>query len=161
MAAVDVVPPADQGLGNSACLVDLGDGRAPAVDAGRDLRALRAAAGRLGLKVAYAADTHLHADFLTGARQPAAGDSRVLDIRQDNEYAAGHLPGAGHIELGALTARADGLPTGPMVVMCGHSERAMGAVSLLKRAGRDDVKALDGGPQDWADVTGDTLETSK
>ena len=34
----------DEGLGNSAYLVDLGGGRALAVDAPRDLRALRAAA---------------------------------------------------------------------------------------------------------------------
>jgi glyoxylase-like metal-dependent hydrolase (beta-lactamase superfamily II) len=40
------------------------------VDASRDLRALRAAADRRGLTVAYAADTHLHADFLSGAVQP-------------------------------------------------------------------------------------------
>lgn len=83
----------------------------------------------------------------------------MLDIRQDNEYAAGHLPGAGHIELGALAARIDNLPPRPMVVMCGHSERAMGAASLLERAGRDDVSVLDGGPQDWADATGRALAT--
>lgn len=90
------------------------------------------------------------------ALEDAAG---VLDIRQDNEYAAGHLPGAGHIELGALAARIDNLPPRPMVVMCGHSERAMGAASLLERAGRDDVSVLDGGPQDWADATGRALAT--
>lgn len=57
----------DEGLGNSAYLLDLGDGRALAVDPPRDLRALRRAADRRGLRVAFAADTHLHADFLTGA----------------------------------------------------------------------------------------------
>ena len=41
---MDVIPIVDEGLGNSAYLVDLGDGRALAVDASRDLRALRAAA---------------------------------------------------------------------------------------------------------------------
>ena len=43
---VDVVPLVDEGLGNSAYLVDLGDGRALAVDPTRDLRALRALAER-------------------------------------------------------------------------------------------------------------------
>ena len=69
MAGTQIVPVVDEGLGNSAYLVDLGDGRALAVDAPRDLRAVRAAAGRHGLTVAFAADTHLHADFLSGARQ--------------------------------------------------------------------------------------------
>ncbi|WIN00135.1 hypothetical protein ACTOB_003820 [Actinoplanes oblitus] len=62
-----LIPLVDEGLGNSAWLLDVGDGRALAVDPPRDLRALRAAARRRGLAVAWAADTHLHADFLTGA----------------------------------------------------------------------------------------------
>ena len=69
-----VVPLVDEGLGNSAYLLDLGDGRALAVDAGRDLRRLRAAAEARALTVAFAADTHLHADFLTGALELAASD---------------------------------------------------------------------------------------
>lgn len=69
----------DDGLGNSAYLAGLGDGLALAVDPPRDLRTLHAAARRAGLKVAYAADTHLHADFLPGARQLAATDrARIL-----------------------------------------------------------------------------------
>ena len=71
---VDVAPVVDVGLGNSAYLVDLGDGRALAVDPSRDLQALRAAAERRELRVAFAADTHLHADFLTGAVELAASD---------------------------------------------------------------------------------------
>ena len=39
MTGVDLVPLVDEGLGNSAYLVDLGDGRALAVDVSRDLRA--------------------------------------------------------------------------------------------------------------------------
>ena len=53
------------------------------------------------------------------------------------------------------------LPPGPVVVMCGHGERAMGAASLLQRAGRKDVAVLDGGPQDWAHTTGKTLEAGR
>ena len=53
-----LIPLVDEGLGNSAYLADLGDGRALAVDASRDLRALRRAASRRGLRVAFAADTH-------------------------------------------------------------------------------------------------------
>lgn len=87
--------------------------------------------------------------------------ARVLDIRQDIEYDAGHVPGADHIELGALAARAKDLPDEPLVVMCGHSERAMGAASLLARAGHHNVTVLDGGPQDWADDSGSALEVGQ
>ena len=88
MSELDVIPLVDEGLGNSAYLLDLGDGRALAVDASRDLRALREAAGRRRLTVAYAADTHLHADFLTGALQLAASDgAQVLASAAGNrEY---------------------------------------------------------------------------
>ena len=39
MAETRIVPLADEGLGNSACLADLVDGRALAVDMSRDLLA--------------------------------------------------------------------------------------------------------------------------
>src|SRR4029079_19583904 len=48
VAEVDLVPLIDEGLGNSAYLVDLGDGRALVVDVSRDLRSVHAAAARRG-----------------------------------------------------------------------------------------------------------------
>jgi hydroxyacylglutathione hydrolase len=90
--------------------------------------------------------------------------AHVLDIRQDSEYAAGHLPGTAHLELGTLaggSATPPDLPPGPTVVMCGHGERAMGAASLLQRAGRRDVAVLHGGPDDWAEATGQHLEVGQ
>jgi rhodanese-related sulfurtransferase/glyoxylase-like metal-dependent hydrolase (beta-lactamase superfamily II) len=86
------------------------------------------------------------------------GSAQVLDVRQDNEYAAGHLPGAIHVELGDLPTQMAALPAGPTVVMCGHGERAMGAASLLARHGRTDVAVLAGGPEDWAEASGRRLE---
>jgi hydroxyacylglutathione hydrolase len=84
---------------------------------------------------------------------------RVLDIRQTPEFVAGHLPGAVHIELGDIATRAADLPREPTVVMCGHGERAMGAASLLERAGHGDLSVLAGGPDDWVRATGGSLET--
>lgn len=71
----------------------------------------------------------------------------VVDVRQADEYAAGHVPGARHVELGDLSAAA--LPGGPVAVMCGHGERAMSGASVLAREGRTDVTVLTGGPDDW------------
>lgn len=73
-----VVPVVVDGLGNAAWLVNLGDGRGVVVDATRDLRAVRSAARARGLRVAFAADTHLHADFVTGAVDLAAGGAQLL-----------------------------------------------------------------------------------
>lgn len=98
------------------------------------------------------------------ADDPAIDRTHVLDIRQAAEFSAGHLPGAAHVELGNLTiGRSDllELPAGPTVVMCGHGERAMGAASLLARAGRHDVAVLRGGPEDWTEATGRSLEVGR
>jgi glyoxylase-like metal-dependent hydrolase (beta-lactamase superfamily II) len=68
----------DESLGNSSYLVDLGDGRALAIDPERDPGPYLAAAERRGLTIAYAAETHLHADFVSGSRELAAHGAEVL-----------------------------------------------------------------------------------
>lgn len=104
-AADHLIPLVDEGLGNSAYLVDLGDGRGLAVDASRDLRALHRAASRPGLKVAFAADTHLHADFLTGAVQLAADDGATVLASATGHRSFPHtaLAGGDEVDLGGLT----------------------------------------------------------
>jgi len=92
--------------------------------------------------------------LLTPAQvDPAA----VIDVRQASEYADGHLPGARNIELGSLTGQAATV-TGPVVTMCGHGERATTAASVLERAGHTAVAVLAGGPPDWAEATGRSLD---
>ena len=78
----------------------------------------------------------------------------VIDVRQASEYAAGHLPGARNIELGSLAGQAATIQDRPVVVMCGHGERAATAASVLERAGHTAVAILPGGPQQWAAATG-------
>ncbi len=81
----------------------------------------------------------------------------LLDVRQRNEYVAGHVPGALHVELGAL---ADAhFEDGSVTVMCGHGERAATGASLLERVGVRDVSILTGGPDTWSAATGTPLET--
>ncbi len=81
------------------------------------------------------------------ARAESAG-GLVVDVRQNGEYLAGHIPRARNVELGSVP-EAD-LPAEPLAVMCGHGERAMTAASLLARGGRDDITVLIGGPEDWS-----------
>ena len=81
----------------------------------------------------------------------------VLDVRQASEVAAGHVPGAVAVELGALDG-GQGLPAGPLTVMCEHGERAMTAASLLTRPGRGELRvAVGGGPDEWSQATGRPL----
>ncbi|WP_354644747.1 rhodanese-like domain-containing protein [Kitasatospora camelliae] len=88
------------------------------------------------------------------------GTRPVLDVRQDSEFAAGHIPGATHTELGDLATAGRTLEDGA-VVMCGHGERAMTAASLLARHGTRDLAVLVGGAQDWTNATGRPLEDSQ
>ncbi len=106
----------------------------------------------------------------TGAGRPvtrnplvdaAALDGTVLDVRQDDEYASGHVPHALHVELGALTDPGTGLPPGAVAVMCGHGERAASAASVLERAGRPGAGIVIGGPEEWADAAGGALAVSR
>jgi rhodanese-related sulfurtransferase len=93
---------------------------------------------------------------------PSAVDTpAVVDVRQSSEHADGHLPGARLIELGNLLRMAAELPDEATTVMCGHGERAATAASLLERAGRRDLSILAGGPRDWAQATGRTLDTGR
>ncbi|MFJ4821609.1 rhodanese-like domain-containing protein [Streptomyces sp. NPDC088801] len=91
--------------------------------------------------------------FLTADR---ATGRPYVDVWQEAEFAAGHVPGAVHLELGALNESAADAPTGP-VVACGHGERAMTAASLLERAGHTDIAVLDGGPDDYTAAHGQQL----
>jgi glyoxylase-like metal-dependent hydrolase (beta-lactamase superfamily II)/rhodanese-related sulfurtransferase len=111
-----------------------------------------------GIDAATAAGLPIVATPLLRPRDVSAAGTRRLDVRQRSEFTAGHLPGAEHIELGALPRI---LPTpGPVVVTCGHGERATTAASLLERAGHRDVAVMVGGPGDWAAMHGIPLSTT-
>ena len=96
---------------------------------------------------------------LVEAEQLGDQPALVLDVRQASEVADGHLPGAVAVELGALAGNrlSAELPEGPVTVMCSHGQRAMTAASLLERAGRQDLRVVLGGPEDWRHATGRTL----
>ncbi len=80
---------------------------------------------------------------------------QVLDIRQDSEWRAGHVPGAAHIELGSLE-RSELPPDQPVAVMCAHGQRSMTGASLIARhRGRtDDLAVFTGSTEQWSQHTG-------
>lgn len=93
--------------------------------------------------------------------EAADAPGRVLDVRQEPEWAAGHLPDATHLELGAIADHANAFDHQPVVTHCGHGERAMTAASLLARDGHPDVAVLSGGPGELAAARGEDLETAQ
>jgi hydroxyacylglutathione hydrolase len=107
-----IVTVVDEGLGNTSYLVDLDDGRALVVDPSRDQRAMHLALSTRRLHVAFAADTHLHADFLSGARQVSATDGATVlaSAAGQREFDHTGLRDGDEVDLGGLRLRAWGTP---------------------------------------------------
>jgi hydroxyacylglutathione hydrolase len=111
MAPPDIVPFVDEGLGNSSYLVDLGDGRAVAIDPSRDPAPYLAEAERRRVHVAFAAETHLHADFVSGSRELAALGATVLGSAAGGlRFPHRGLDDGDEVDLGGITLRALGTP---------------------------------------------------
>jgi hydroxyacylglutathione hydrolase len=80
-------------------------------------------------------------------------DLTVLDVRQDSEWAAGHVPGAIHIEAGRLPYDDLSLPADrPIVVHCAHGNRSMASISVLLRRGYRNVVQVENGFSKWEEA---------
>ncbi|NJC68948.1 rhodanese-like domain-containing protein [Planosporangium thailandense] len=78
-------------------------------------------------------------------------EAYLLDVREDDEWAAGHAPDARHMPMHTVPARLDEIPTdGDVVVVCRSGGRSAQVVAYLLAAGRDNVRNLDGGMMAWA-----------
>lgn len=80
-----------------------------------------------------------------------ATDAVILDVREPNEYAAGHVPGAVSIPLGELRARAAEVPevAGRLPVICRSGVRSQKAAEFLADRGVA-VANVVGGTAAWA-----------
>ena len=87
---------------------------------------------------------------VTEARQRADAGAVVLDVREPDEWEAGHAEGAAWIPMGEVAARAGELPSDrTIVVVCRVGSRSARVTSALLRAGYDAVN-LAGGMKAWA-----------
>jgi rhodanese-related sulfurtransferase len=79
-----------------------------------------------------------------------ASGSFLLDVREADEWDAGHAPEATWIPLGEVQARVDELPNdAPIVAICRSGARSHAVAEALVGAGYDVVN-LDGGMRAWA-----------
>jgi rhodanese-related sulfurtransferase len=80
------------------------------------------------------------------ARALVADGADVIDVREADEFARGHVPSARHIPLGTLPQHElNGSHADPVVVYCGHGERSSTAASILERKGYRNVANVRGG----------------
>jgi hydroxyacylglutathione hydrolase len=75
----------------------------------------------------------------------------VLDVRDEGEWAEGHIPGSLHIPYGNLLERLDQLPANARIAtICSGGKRSGLAASILQREGFEQVvHVADGGVATW------------
>jgi phage shock protein E len=98
-------------------------------------------------------------DSITGARLLERIDRgetlRILDVRSEGEFAAGHVPGAVNIPFTKLRSRmhdVPGTPVDELVLYCGHGPRAYIAATTLRHGGRKRIVYLSGHWAAWQDA---------
>ncbi|RUO23393.1 thiosulfate sulfurtransferase GlpE [Aliidiomarina iranensis] len=94
--------------------------------------------------------------------EPLIADSatQVVDIRDGNSFANGHIPGAIQLHnenLPQFIAAADF--SKPLVVVCYHGNSSQGAGRYLAEQGFEHVFSLDGGMATWAVQYPDKVES--
>lgn len=83
-------------------------------------------------------------------QQSCSGSVYVLDVRSQEEWNSGHIPGAHHVELNHLEEALNQLPKDQSIAsFCRSGQRASLAASLLKKHGFSSLMNVRGGMQAW------------
>lgn len=89
-------------------------------------------------------------------RRIDAGEKFLLvDVREDNEWAQGHLPGAVHLGKGIIERDIEArvTDTGAKVVLyCGGGFRSALVADNLQKMGYTNVESMDGGWRGWLEA---------
>lgn len=85
-----------------------------------------------------------------------AGETfHLIDVREDNEWAAGHLPGAIHVGKGVIERDIEKVvpnTSDPIVLYCGGGFRSALAAEALGKMGYTNVLSMDGGFSGWKEA---------
>jgi rhodanese-related sulfurtransferase len=76
----------------------------------------------------------------------------VLDLRSEEAFKAGHLPGAKHVPSNAIAARIEKLKLdlkNPLILVCETGVSSRKAMAEVQKLGFAEVGTLDGGVQAW------------
>ncbi|HEU0100899.1 MAG TPA: rhodanese-like domain-containing protein [Mycobacteriales bacterium] len=80
------------------------------------------------------------------------GDDLLLDVREDDEWAAGRAPGAVHLPMSELVERLAEVPADrPVAVVCRSGHRSAQVTAYLVAQGRS-ARNVDGGMAAWAQL---------
>jgi rhodanese-related sulfurtransferase len=87
-------------------------------------------------------------------RQDKGERLRLIDVREESEWARGHLPGAEHLGKGIIERDAEQRfpdPAAELILYCGGGYRSVLAAENLQRMGYTNVISMDGGFRGWKD----------
>ena len=83
------------------------------------------------------------------ADRQVAGGALLLDVREPDEWAAGHAPAARHLPMGEVPASYGDLPEGiDILVICRTGARSQQAAEFLRAQGRSAAN-VSGGMRSW------------
>jgi len=85
------------------------------------------------------------------------GGAKVVDVREDREWAAGHVAGAVHLGKGVIERDIEAAvpdPATPVVLYCGGGYRSALAADSLQRMGYTNVRSMAGGWRGWSELGG-------
>ncbi len=89
-------------------------------------------------------------DYLQQFASGDRGDFQLIDVREDDEYAESHIPGASNIPLSEFMARADEISEdGPVALVCNTGVRSSQAALYLASMGYEDIYNLEEGTKGW------------
>ena len=78
------------------------------------------------------------------------GDTYLLDVREDDEWEAGHVAGSTHIAMSGLLARIGEVPKDrDVAVVCKSGSRSAQVTAYLRQNGWDSARNLEGGLDAW------------
>jgi rhodanese-related sulfurtransferase len=84
-------------------------------------------------------------------------DAQFIDVREDYEYDAGHIPGSRHVDVNDLNGVADSLDKSkPVVFYCRSGDRSTMPAQAFRASGWD-AYAIEGGLAAWVEA-GQALE---
>jgi rhodanese-related sulfurtransferase len=84
------------------------------------------------------------------AERLAHGSPVLIDVREPDEFAAGHVPGARNVPLATLADQAGRLdPNAETLLICQSGRRSAAAARQLHRRGFTDVHSVKGGTLAW------------
>jgi rhodanese-related sulfurtransferase len=85
-------------------------------------------------------------------RKLEAGEARVIDVREQSEWAAGHIPGSEYLGRGILERDIESLvpdKDADLILYCGGGFRSALATDNLQKMGYSNVASMAGGWREW------------